>query len=130
MTPPKEPPSGLETKINQNNRLIEGLAMRVDTLDQSFDARLGRIAEGVEAITHQVGLFTEGLTRLENLIERQEAKIERILDAIQQQTSAINGHLQLAEAQAETAKAQAETAKAQASNIVQLSRMVELMIDC
>ena len=105
-------------------RTLETLVEFADVHRQSLTAQ----RESIDSLTHQVGLFTEGLTRLEILIERQESKIERILEAIQQQTVAIDGHLRLAEAQAETAKAQAETAKAQASNIAALTRLVEVLV--
>ena len=98
-------------------RTLETLVEFADVHRQSLTTQ----RESIDALTHQVGVFTEGLTRLEILIERQEAKIERILDAIQAQTVAIDGHLRLAEAQA-------KTAEAQAANIATLSRMVELLI--
>ena len=98
-------------------RTLETLVEFADVHRQSLTTQ----RESIDALTHQVGVFTEGLTRLEILIERQEAKIERILDAIQAQTVAIDGHVRVAEAQA-------KTAEAQAANIATLSRMVELLI--
>jgi len=103
MSPRNEPPSGLEIKINQNNRLIEGLAVRTDLLDQ----HLVSLTQKIEAVTDQVGLFMEGLTRLTNLIEKQEAKLDRILDAIQGQN---------------------KVAEAQASNVAALTRLVEMLV--
>jgi archaellum component FlaC len=104
MSPPRnEPPSGLELKINQNNREIQGLAVRVEGLDQ----HLVSLTQKIEAVTDQVGLFMEGLTRLTNLIEKQEGKLDRILDAIQGQN---------------------KVAEAQASNVAALTRLVEMLV--
>lgn len=83
MSPPRnEPASNLEIKINQNNRLIEGLAVRTDLLDQHMVS----LTRAIEVLTEQIG-------RLTNLVEKQETKLDRILDAIQ-------GQNKVAEAQA------------------------------
>lgn len=110
MTPRQTPPSNLEMEISKNNRAIEVLSVRVETIDQS----LNNFAQAVGTVIEQIGLFTQGLTRLENLIERQEAKLDRIFDAIAAQTR--------------IAEAQAKTAEAQATNISTLTRLVELLV--
>lgn len=103
MPPRNEPPSRLEIEVKHTQRLVEGLALRTELLDQHIVS----LTEKIEAITDRVGLFTEGLTRIGNLIERQENKLDRILDAIQNQT---------------------KLAEAQAANIAALSRLVEMLV--
>lgn len=87
MTPQKEPPSGLETKINQTNRLIEGLAVRIDTLDQSFDARLDRVAETLEVLAQQIGRLTEATHETHALLResanRRDTQIDRLLSILE-----------------------------------------------
>jgi uncharacterized protein YoxC len=87
MTPPKEPPSGLENKVNHTNRLIEGLNIRVDTLDQSFDVRLERVAETLEVLAQQIGRLTEATHETHALLResanRRDAQIDRLLSILE-----------------------------------------------
>lgn len=84
MPPRNEPPSNIEIKINKVQGTLESTNVRLDTLDQKFTQRMDRIAEGVEAITHQIGTFSEGLARLEIQTERIATATERHAESITQ----------------------------------------------
>lgn len=62
----------------------EMIDVRIDTLDQRFTERMDRIAANIEAMTVQVGTFTEGLARLAHQINRiatateQQAEIAKL----------------------------------------------------
>lgn len=83
MTPRETPPSGLETKINQNNRLIEGVAVRVETLDQ----HLLSLTRSIEALTEQVASLTEASFETQNLLResanRRDTQIDRLLSILE-----------------------------------------------
>lgn len=82
---------------------LELIDARIETLDQSFNRTIERVAENIEAMTIQVGTFTEGLARLER-------QVERIATATEQQV--------------EIARQHSETAKIQAENV---SRLIALL---
>jgi len=84
MTPRNEPPSSLEIKANKLQGTLEATNIRLDTLDQKFTDRMDRISEGVEAINHQIGTFSEGLARLEIQTERIATATERNAESIAQ----------------------------------------------
>ena len=100
MTPPKEPPSALESKINQNNREIQGVAVRVETLDQ----HLVTLTSAIEALTDQVGRLTESIFETQNLLRESGNRRDAQIDA------------------------QNRIADAQASNIAALTRLVEMLV--
>lgn len=123
------PPSALESEVKRNGRDIQGLSVRVETLDQSFDTRLDRIAEGLEALTQQVGRLSEATyetqsllreaadrrdRQIDKLLDQQATKLDRIFDAIQAQNRSIDNHLRVAEAQS--------------SNIAALTQLVQMLV--
>ena len=83
MTPPKEPPSALESKINQNNREIQGVAVRVETLDQ----HLLSLTRNIEALTEQIARLTEASFETQNLLResanRRDTQIDRLLSILE-----------------------------------------------
>ena len=95
MNPPKKGASAEEATS-------EAITARFETLDR----RLNRVAELLEANSEQIASFTEGLTRLENLIERGFSNIDNRLAAI-----------------ARTAERQQELATSQQATV---ARLVEL----
>ncbi|NEQ26914.1 MAG: hypothetical protein F6K28_49410, partial [Microcoleus sp. SIO2G3] len=66
--PRETPPSSLETAITRSTHSIERLIDRIDALDQSFDRRLDRIAEGLEAVTEQIGRLSEATYETQSLL--------------------------------------------------------------
>lgn len=59
---------------------------RIEAMDQRLVARLESLANSVEVLTRQVGLFTEGLTRLDPRIDQgmqlMEAKADQTQDRL------------------------------------------------
>lgn len=84
MTPEKEPPSAIEIQLNRLERNDERVIIRLDESDRRFTDRMDRISEGVEAINHQIGTFSEGLARLEIQTERIATATERNAESIAQ----------------------------------------------
>jgi chromosome segregation ATPase len=118
MTPPKEPPSALESKINQTNREIQGVAVRVETLDQ----HLVSLTRSIEALTEQIGRLTESSFETQTLLResanRRDRQIDQLLD---QQGSKLDRIL-------EAIQGQNRVTEAQASNISALTRLVEMLV--
>ncbi len=86
---------------------MEAFSLRIDRLDERLTQRLDRIAENIEAMTVQIGSFSEGLARLEH-------QVDRIATATEQQ--------------AEIAKTQAENIRQQTDTVNRLTRLVEQLI--
>ena len=118
MTPPKEPPSALESKINQTNREIQGVVVRVETLDQ----HLVSLTRSIEALTEQIGRLTESSFETQTLLResanRRDRQIDQLLD---QQGSKLDRIL-------EAIQGQNRVTEAQASNISALTRLVEMLV--
>jgi archaellum component FlaC len=71
--PPKQPKGPLELKLDAIDRTLEVHSTRMEAIDQKLD----RTAALIEANTQQVATLSEGLTRLENNLNRLESLIER-----------------------------------------------------
>jgi archaellum component FlaC len=55
--------------------MLEAISGRLEIITQKLD----RTADLVEANTQQVATFTEGLTRLENLVEKGFGNLEKLI---------------------------------------------------
>jgi archaellum component FlaC len=105
--PPKEPKSPIELKIDAIDRTLEVHSVRMEAIDQKLD----RIADLVEANTQQVATLSEGLTRLENSVNRLESIVERGFTRLEMLISQ-----------------QAETAQMQARHVDRLMGVVETLL--
>ena len=76
---PAAPKSDIERKIDAIDRTLEVHSVRMDAIDQKLD----RIADLVEANTVQVATLSEGLTRLENSVNRLEGIVECGFDRLE-----------------------------------------------
>lgn len=90
------------TKSNVE-RTLETLVDFADIHRQS----LARLSENIEALTTQMGVFSENMTRIDLQLERLGDRIERIANTVEQQ---------------------AETAKVQSDTVNRLTRLVEQLI--
>jgi archaellum component FlaC len=72
---PKQPKSPFELKLEAIDRTLEVHSTRMEAIDQKLD----RAAALIEANTVQVATLSEGLTRLENTVERGFDRLEILL---------------------------------------------------
>jgi len=112
------------TKTNVE-RTLETLVEFADIQRQN----LAKMLDAIDALTIQMGVMSEGLVRLTNIVERQEARldgvtaaIERTNGAIQQQSASIDGHLRVAEQQSASIT---ELSKLVASQAAMVARLFE-----
>lgn len=69
---------------------MEAFSLRIDRLDERLTQRLDRIAENIEAMTVQIGSFTEGLARLEHQVDRIATATEHQAGIAQTQAATID----------------------------------------
>lgn len=95
--PRETPPSNLESAVLRNNREIQGLAVRVETLDQ----HLASLTQSIDTLTSQIGRLTEATYETHSLLResanRRDGQIDRLMEAADRRDTQIERLLSILE---------------------------------
>jgi uncharacterized phage infection (PIP) family protein YhgE len=76
---------------NSTDEKLESIRVQLETvdaqralMDQRFNDRMDRIAQNLEAATYQIGIMSEGLTRLENTVNSGFAQMNNGFERLEQ----------------------------------------------